>query len=213
MKQLFFILFLTLSFLIQSTIEAKLSQSIKKPLTTRLPIKKLPPKKPPSKKLPSKKSTTIKPTTKKPTTQKPTTKKPSTQKPTTQKPATQKPSAQKQLPSYVQCSTIKYYINNDFDSYYVEDAIEDIQEKTFLKFIKIKNPITNVGINFFSNKKEDKVVLSYDDKKPTVVNLTKETYGYKHLVGYYLGYALGLIPELARKDSYHMTIKNLQLLI
>uniref|UniRef100_A0A0N5BUR6 Astacin domain-containing protein n=1 Tax=Strongyloides papillosus TaxID=174720 RepID=A0A0N5BUR6_STREA len=203
MKQLFSISFLVLLYLIQSTIEAKSSRYKKKP-------------------------------------------------------PTKKPSTQRKLPSYVQCyKPIKYHFEiTKHDRFYVEgfiddindktflkfheennliegvginffsnnkedkvelsyddkkptvvnltketyDTIENIQSETFLKFTKEKYPIRNVGINFYSNNKEDKVELSYDDKKPTVVNLTKETYGYRHLVGYYLGYALGLIPELARKD-------------
>uniref|UniRef100_A0A0N5BU53 Metalloendopeptidase n=1 Tax=Strongyloides papillosus TaxID=174720 RepID=A0A0N5BU53_STREA len=139
MKQLFFILFLTLSFLIQSTIETKSK-----------------------KKSPSK----------------------------------------KQLPSYVQCSKpIRYHFQNaTYDRYYVQSTINEIEKRTFLKFKKENNSIKDIGINFYVNSKEDKVELSYDDKKPTVVNLTEKTYADRILTRFFFGYALGLIPELARKD-------------
>uniref|UniRef100_A0A0K0F198 Astacin domain-containing protein n=1 Tax=Strongyloides venezuelensis TaxID=75913 RepID=A0A0K0F198_STRVS len=113
-----------------------------------------------------------------------------------------KSSKGKQLPAYVQCSApIRYYFQIGLnDKYLITKAMYNIQCETFLKFKEEKNLINDTGINFFVNSEEDKVKLSYVDKTPTIVNLTENTYHNKVLAGFYFGYALGLIPEIARKD-------------
>uniref|UniRef100_A0A0K0FAV7 Astacin domain-containing protein n=1 Tax=Strongyloides venezuelensis TaxID=75913 RepID=A0A0K0FAV7_STRVS len=105
-----------------------------------------------------------------------------------------------ELPAYTKSSPIKFYLQDDNIVNYAQGAIDFIEFSTFLKFSKQSRKINDVGINFYYNNKEDKVELSYDNKKPTIVNLTKNTYNSKHLAKFYVGYALGLIPEIARKD-------------
>uniref|UniRef100_A0A0N5B5U8 Astacin domain-containing protein n=1 Tax=Strongyloides papillosus TaxID=174720 RepID=A0A0N5B5U8_STREA len=108
-----------------------------------------------------------------------------------------------QLQLNVDCSKIKYYFDKTvFEGYrkYVEKTLGIIQNKTFLKFEKEEKLIYGVGIIFYSNDKEDKVELSYGNKKPTKVNLTDSAYVNRDLLRFYIGYALGLIPEITRRD-------------
>uniref|UniRef100_A0A0N5C162 Astacin domain-containing protein n=1 Tax=Strongyloides papillosus TaxID=174720 RepID=A0A0N5C162_STREA len=117
--------------------------------------------------------------------------------------STNKPSIDKQLPAYAKCSKIKYHIDrNVLSEYakYVKKALEIIKSRTFLEFEEQNKPIDRTGINFYSSANEDKVEISYDDKKPTNVRLTGDAYVNRDWLRFYIGYALGLIPEIARKD-------------
>uniref|UniRef100_A0A0N5BLE9 Astacin domain-containing protein n=1 Tax=Strongyloides papillosus TaxID=174720 RepID=A0A0N5BLE9_STREA len=77
-----------------------------------------------------------------------------------------------------------------------------INQETCLNFEKKDNPITNsIGINFYlSSDGKNVVTLSNNPKSPTNVSLQESVYKNATSLAFYIGLALGLIPEVARPD-------------
>uniref|UniRef100_A0A0N5BKW5 Astacin domain-containing protein n=1 Tax=Strongyloides papillosus TaxID=174720 RepID=A0A0N5BKW5_STREA len=110
-------------------------------------------------------------------------------------------STKKWLPPYSTGSKrIRYYIRSDYIMTYVKDGFKEIEKKTCLKFKEQKSPVQIIGINFYYNYNDDIIKMSYSKKKPTIVNLKRDTYMLKKMTRFYIGYALGLIPEVTRRD-------------
>uniref|UniRef100_A0A0N5B4Z6 Astacin domain-containing protein n=1 Tax=Strongyloides papillosus TaxID=174720 RepID=A0A0N5B4Z6_STREA len=80
----------------------------------------------------------------------------------------------------------------------IDEFFYQINNYTCLKFVKspYKDVSTSIEIKFVLTDYKDHVVLSNDEKKPTYISLTKETY--KDIFQTRL--ALGLIPEIQRID-------------
>uniref|UniRef100_A0A0K0FHW5 Astacin domain-containing protein n=1 Tax=Strongyloides venezuelensis TaxID=75913 RepID=A0A0K0FHW5_STRVS len=95
---------------------------------------------------------------------------------------------------------IRCYIRYDYITTYVKDALKKIEKKTCLKFKEQQSPVQMIGINFIITIMMIKLKCHIVKKKPTIVNLNRDTYILKKVTRFYSGYALGLLPEITRKD-------------
>uniref|UniRef100_A0A0N5C3F6 Astacin domain-containing protein n=1 Tax=Strongyloides papillosus TaxID=174720 RepID=A0A0N5C3F6_STREA len=79
---------------------------------------------------------------------------------------------------------------------------EQFTNFTCLQFNNTREPVKNIGINFFVSK-DDKnhVELSRNKENPTIVNLTEKVYKDPFLFRYFLAKALGFVPETQRIDK------------
>uniref|UniRef100_A0A0N5C2Q9 Astacin domain-containing protein n=1 Tax=Strongyloides papillosus TaxID=174720 RepID=A0A0N5C2Q9_STREA len=76
-----------------------------------------------------------------------------------------------------------------------------INQETCLTFEKTDEPITNtIGINFNISADKSIVNLSFTENSPTNVSLLESDYKNATVLTFYIGLAMGLIPEVGRPD-------------
>uniref|UniRef100_A0A0K0FI59 Metalloendopeptidase n=1 Tax=Strongyloides venezuelensis TaxID=75913 RepID=A0A0K0FI59_STRVS len=106
-------------------------------------------------------------------------------------------------PYPIKPSFVSYFTKSDLGSKLIksiDSILSDLSSFICLQFKKQKNLVKNkIGINFYSKKEYSKVELSSSGKKPTKVYLEKSIN--KNDLLFYIGYALGLVPETTRNDS------------
>uniref|UniRef100_A0A0N5C4P7 Metalloendopeptidase n=2 Tax=Strongyloides papillosus TaxID=174720 RepID=A0A0N5C4P7_STREA len=107
----------------------------------------------------------------------------------------------KQPPPYAKISkVIKYYHSKNLDNQIFSRNFNIIKANTCLDFQKTNKSLNTIGINFFETRKKNIVKLSVSTKKPTEVFLKKSIYNNDRMLKFYIGLALGLFPELKRRD-------------
>uniref|UniRef100_A0A0N5BPV8 Astacin domain-containing protein n=1 Tax=Strongyloides papillosus TaxID=174720 RepID=A0A0N5BPV8_STREA len=86
----------------------------------------------------------------------------------------------------------------------IDKFFEQINENTCLKFTKSPTKFDKkkekIGIFFIITGGNDHVKLSNDESKVTYIGLREETYSDIFKIRFYVGLALGLIPEIQRID-------------
>uniref|UniRef100_A0A0K0FCB2 Metalloendopeptidase n=1 Tax=Strongyloides venezuelensis TaxID=75913 RepID=A0A0K0FCB2_STRVS len=112
-----------------------------------------------------------------------------------------KPVFKKQPPPYTKISNvINYYHPNYLDNQIFVRTFDIIKANTCLDFQKANKSLKTIGINFYKAKRKNTIKLSASTKKSTKVFLKSKIYKNDRVLKYYIGLALGLIPELKRKD-------------
>uniref|UniRef100_A0A0N5CHI4 Metalloendopeptidase n=1 Tax=Strongyloides papillosus TaxID=174720 RepID=A0A0N5CHI4_STREA len=107
----------------------------------------------------------------------------------------------KKVPPYpIMPNIVKLYISKSLDSEKIYNQLFFLSYTSCLDFHKQNTSNKHIGINFFSTQRKSKVILSTSLKRPTNVYLKKSVlHNEKHLA-FYVGLALGLIPEVIRSD-------------
>uniref|UniRef100_A0A0N5BSE6 ZnMc domain-containing protein n=1 Tax=Strongyloides papillosus TaxID=174720 RepID=A0A0N5BSE6_STREA len=104
-------------------------------------------------------------------------------------------------PYFYKLKIIKYYITER--SAYTKSVLDYINffdNNTCITFKRMKQPLKkSIGINFHITTKND-IILSHSRAYPTNVYFNRKTKVNEKLVRFYIGLALGLIPECTRKD-------------
>uniref|UniRef100_A0A0K0FHF1 Astacin domain-containing protein n=1 Tax=Strongyloides venezuelensis TaxID=75913 RepID=A0A0K0FHF1_STRVS len=110
--------------------------------------------------------------------------------------------------------SIYYYVDNS-TSYQneIEYLISNIEAKVCIKFVKNKILINGRGINFLSTSNHSDIQLNNDPSKPTNIYLKVSDSNNKQLLPFFIGMALGMIPEITRydRDKYvKVNLKNVK---
>uniref|UniRef100_A0A0N5CFV2 Metalloendopeptidase n=1 Tax=Strongyloides papillosus TaxID=174720 RepID=A0A0N5CFV2_STREA len=110
---------------------------------------------------------------------------------------------------------IIYYYVDKSTSYKneIEYLISNIQAKVCIKFVKKRTLITGRGVNFLSTNKDSDIKLYNDSSKPTNIYLKVSNSKNKQQLPFFIGMALGLIPEITRydRDKYvKVNLKNVK---
>uniref|UniRef100_A0A0K0FGH2 ZnMc domain-containing protein n=1 Tax=Strongyloides venezuelensis TaxID=75913 RepID=A0A0K0FGH2_STRVS len=104
-------------------------------------------------------------------------------------------------PYFYKLKIIKYYITER--SQYTESVLNYIRffdNNTCITFQRMDKPLKkSIGINFYISTKND-IILSHTRTYPTKVYFNRKEKVNQKLVRFYIGLALGLIPECTRKD-------------
>uniref|UniRef100_A0A0N5CH12 Metalloendopeptidase n=1 Tax=Strongyloides papillosus TaxID=174720 RepID=A0A0N5CH12_STREA len=107
----------------------------------------------------------------------------------------------KKPPPYLEKSG---YVSISYPKKYEDNILKifhNISTFTCLQYKVEKNRINGkIGINFYFTKKVNKVKRSYKLNKPTNVYLKNYVYKNMTKLSFYVGLALELIPEVARRD-------------
>uniref|UniRef100_A0A0N5BMK4 Metalloendopeptidase n=1 Tax=Strongyloides papillosus TaxID=174720 RepID=A0A0N5BMK4_STREA len=96
---------------------------------------------------------------------------------------------------------IYYYIDNS-TSYprEIESLLTEIQAQVCFKFVKNETMITGKGINFLSTTNDSDIELDNDLSKPTKIYIKVSDLKIFDQLTFFIGMALGLIPEITRHD-------------
>uniref|UniRef100_A0A0K0F4E1 Metalloendopeptidase n=1 Tax=Strongyloides venezuelensis TaxID=75913 RepID=A0A0K0F4E1_STRVS len=113
-----------------------------------------------------------------------------------------KPKPKNSFPAYIKTpNNIKAYISKELDERgTIASQLYNFPYVSCLRFNLQNHPVKQMGINFFLSKSYNRVQLSTSSKKPTKVLLKKSTLVYTKELFYYIGLALGLMPEIKRFD-------------
>uniref|UniRef100_A0A0K0F0H5 Astacin domain-containing protein n=1 Tax=Strongyloides venezuelensis TaxID=75913 RepID=A0A0K0F0H5_STRVS len=182
----FLITLISVLYILQNVVESKKSKKLSQRKRPSITIIKQPHNKKGGKK-PKPKSTTKRKTTSKKTT--------------TSKPS-HKPGASYKSPYYIKQKLIKYYLDKKLEEKFdtsIAIQINYINDLTCLKIKKEKTNSKKADIDIASCS-ESWVKLSTKKGTPTKVCLKKDET--ENNMIFYFGYALGLVPEITRSDSY-----------
>uniref|UniRef100_A0A0K0FGX6 Metalloendopeptidase n=1 Tax=Strongyloides venezuelensis TaxID=75913 RepID=A0A0K0FGX6_STRVS len=98
-------------------------------------------------------------------------------------------------------NTISFYVDNS-DSYLkdIENKLLYFNNYVCIKFVKNETMISGKGINFLSTTNDSDIKLNNDLNKPTNIYIKKSDVSDTGPVTFFIGMALGLIPEITRYD-------------
>uniref|UniRef100_A0A0K0FEI7 Metalloendopeptidase n=1 Tax=Strongyloides venezuelensis TaxID=75913 RepID=A0A0K0FEI7_STRVS len=125
------------------------------------------------------------------------------------KKSTKKSNKLKNPPPYVRSGTIHVYVDKKRNRRKVNTILYHISTRTCLNFkfvsIKIKG---KSGINIYKTSKQNSLKVSYSKKKPTLLKLKDYIFQNRSKLAFYIGRALGMIPEISRldRDKYVLII-------
>uniref|UniRef100_A0A0N5B1Q0 Astacin domain-containing protein n=1 Tax=Strongyloides papillosus TaxID=174720 RepID=A0A0N5B1Q0_STREA len=122
-----------------------------------------------------------------------------------------KPSSTNQHPPYpTKPRNAMFYVEFEGNFTFIDEVLYYLHNFICISFQRQKTRVTGIGINFLRTTTKSDVKLSKDIKKSTDVYLTENDFSDKKKVLYYIGFALGLSPEIKRYDrnSYVTVISS-----
>uniref|UniRef100_A0A0K0FEJ5 Metalloendopeptidase n=1 Tax=Strongyloides venezuelensis TaxID=75913 RepID=A0A0K0FEJ5_STRVS len=107
----------------------------------------------------------------------------------------------KNPPPYVRSGTIHVYVHKNESLKNVRAILYHISTRTCLNFTYDSSKIKGQsGINIYKTSKQNSLKVSYSKKKPTFLKLKNYILQHKSKLAFYIGRALGMIPEISRPD-------------
>uniref|UniRef100_A0A0K0FBQ7 Metalloendopeptidase n=1 Tax=Strongyloides venezuelensis TaxID=75913 RepID=A0A0K0FBQ7_STRVS len=99
-------------------------------------------------------------------------------------------------------SNIIYFYTDNSESYLrkIEKKLQFFSGHVCIKFVKNETMITGKGINFLSTTNDSDIQLNTDLNKPTNIYINVLDPNKEQQVPFFIGMALGLIPEITRYD-------------
>uniref|UniRef100_A0A0N5CBA9 Astacin domain-containing protein n=1 Tax=Strongyloides papillosus TaxID=174720 RepID=A0A0N5CBA9_STREA len=118
---------------------------------------------------------------------------------------TKKPPPYKIPPYPIRPKPVMYYTHQEISHHIIhniDETLKYLSQTTCLNFKKQNNSVKRIGINFYLQN-FSKVELSTKKYKPTNVYLKDSIINDTRDLYFYMGLALGLVPEITRNDSIH----------